>query len=79
MHTQTHTHTHIHIYTHITHTLACFHDLNYASFCLKGCKFGLWVEPEMVSEDSLLNGMHPDWYLTVPGRPRQVKKDEGKD
>ena len=33
-----------------------------------GLKFGLWVEPEMVSEDSDLYRKHPDWALTVPGR-----------
>ena len=33
-----------------------------------GLKFGLWVEPEMVSEDSDLYRAHPDWALTVPGR-----------
>ena len=33
-----------------------------------GMKFGLWIEPEMVSEDSDLYRKHPDWALTVPGR-----------
>ena len=33
-----------------------------------GVKFGLWIEPEMVSEDSDLYRKHPDWALTVPGR-----------
>lgn len=33
-----------------------------------GLKFGLWVEPEMVSEDSDLYRAHPDWAFTVPGR-----------
>lgn len=33
-----------------------------------GVKFGIWVEPEMVSEDSELYRMHPDWALAVPGR-----------
>ena len=33
-----------------------------------GLQFGLWVEPEMVSEDSDLYRTHPDWALTVPGR-----------
>ena len=33
-----------------------------------GMKFGLWVEPEMVSEDSDLYRAHPDWALTLPGR-----------
>ncbi len=29
---------------------------------------GLWVEPEMVNEDSDLFRAHPDWALRVPGR-----------
>ena len=33
-----------------------------------GLKTGLWLEPEMVSEDSDLYRSHPDWALTVPGR-----------
>ncbi|MBR3367190.1 MAG: alpha-galactosidase, partial [Lachnospiraceae bacterium] len=33
-----------------------------------GMKFGLWVEPEMVNEDSDLYRAHPDWAFTVPGR-----------
>ena len=32
-----------------------------------GLKFGIWFEPEMVSEDSDLYRKHPDWALTVPG------------
>ena len=34
-----------------------------------GMRFGLWVEPEMISEDSELYRAHPDWALGVPGRP----------
>ena len=33
-----------------------------------GMKFGLWFEPEMVSEDSCLYREHPEWALQVPGR-----------
>ena len=33
-----------------------------------GMKFGLWIEPEMVSEDSDLYRQHPDWAFTIPGR-----------
>ena len=33
-----------------------------------GVKFGIWVEPEMVSEDSELYRAHPDWALRIPGR-----------
>ncbi len=31
-----------------------------------GLKFGLWVEPEMVSEDSWLYREHPDWVMIIP-------------
>ncbi len=33
-----------------------------------GVKFGIWIEPEMVSEDSSLYREHPDWALQTPGR-----------
>lgn len=33
-----------------------------------GLKFGLWVEPEMVSEDSDLFREHPEWVMRIPGR-----------
>ncbi len=33
-----------------------------------GLKFGIWFEPEAVSEDSELFRAHPDWALTIPGR-----------
>lgn len=33
-----------------------------------GMRFGLWVEPEMVSEDSDLYRAHPEWALRIPGR-----------
>ncbi|MCD7736160.1 MAG: alpha-galactosidase [Lachnospiraceae bacterium] len=33
-----------------------------------GMKFGLWIEPEMVSEDSDLYREHPDWAFAIPGR-----------
>lgn len=32
----------------------------------EGLKFGIWFEPEMVSEESLLFRTHPDWALTAP-------------
>ncbi len=34
----------------------------------KGLKFGIWVEPEMVNEDSDLYRAHPDWAMVIPGR-----------
>jgi len=35
-----------------------------------GMTFGIWVEPEMVNEDSNLFRAHPDWVLETPGYPR---------
>ncbi len=35
-----------------------------------GLKFGLWVELEMVNEDSDLYRAHPDWLIETPGRYR---------
>jgi alpha-galactosidase len=31
-----------------------------------GMDFGIWVEPEMISEDSELFRLHPDWALVPP-------------
>lgn len=33
-----------------------------------GVKFGIWIEPEMVSEDSDLYRTHSDWAIRIPGR-----------
>ena len=33
-----------------------------------GLKFGIWIEPEMVNEDSELYKKHPDWAYKMPGR-----------
>ena len=33
-----------------------------------GMKFGLWFEPEMVSEDSELYRIHPEWAIQIPSR-----------
>jgi len=33
-----------------------------------GLMFGIWVEPEMVNEDSDLYRAHPDWAVKIPGR-----------
>ncbi len=33
-----------------------------------GIKFGIWFEPECISEDSDLYRAHPDWVLRIPGR-----------
>ena len=31
-------------------------------------KFGIWIEPEMVNEDSDLYRAHPDWAIRIPGK-----------
>ena len=36
----------------------------------KGLQFGLWFEPEMISENSDLYRAHPDWSIHVPNRRR---------
>lgn len=36
----------------------------------RNMKFGLWFEPEMVSQKSQLFKEHPDWSLQVPGYPQ---------
>ena len=41
-----------------------------------GLKFGIWIEPEMVSEDSDLFRAHPDWALTVPNRAPTVGRNQ---
>ena len=41
-----------------------------------GLKFGLWFEPEMVSEDSELFRAHPEWTLQVPGRTRSLGRHQ---
>lgn len=41
-----------------------------------GLRFGLWFEPEMVSEQSALFTAHPDWAFHVPGRPRQIGRNQ---
>lgn len=34
-----------------------------------GMKFGLWIEPEMVSKESNLYREHPDWLIGTENRP----------
>ncbi|MCI8513030.1 MAG: alpha-galactosidase [Lachnospiraceae bacterium] len=41
-----------------------------------GLKFGIWVEPEMVNENSELFREHPDWALLVPGRAKVLSRDQ---
>lgn len=33
-----------------------------------GLQFGIWFEPEMISPDSDLYRLHPDWAIQIPGR-----------
>ena len=41
-----------------------------------GLKFGLWFEPEMISENSALFRAHPDWALTDPDRKPAVGRSQ---
>lgn len=41
-----------------------------------GAKFGLWVEPEMISPDSNLFRAHPDWALGVPNHERYQQRNQ---
>lgn len=41
-----------------------------------GMKFGLWFEPEMVSEKSKIYKAHPDWCLHTPGRSKSTGRNQ---
>ncbi len=41
-----------------------------------GLRFGLWIEPEMVSQHSRLFVDHPDWAIGVPGRSRTESRQQ---
>ncbi|MBO5506016.1 MAG: alpha-galactosidase [Clostridia bacterium] len=41
-----------------------------------GMKFGIWFEPEMISEVSNLYEAHPDWALQVPGRYKNMGRTQ---
>lgn len=41
-----------------------------------GLKFGLWIEPEMVSENSDLYRAHPDWAMTAPNRAPMMARNQ---
>lgn len=41
-----------------------------------GLEFGIWFEPEMISEDSNLYKIHPDWCLRVPSREPIVGRNQ---
>ena len=41
-----------------------------------GMAFGLWFEPEMVSEDSDLYRAHPDWAIQMQGRVHTYSREQ---
>lgn len=41
-----------------------------------GMDFGIWVEPEMINVDSDLFRAHPDWTLSIPGKPHTEGRNE---
>lgn len=41
-----------------------------------GMKFGIWIEPEMINEDSDLYRNHPDWCLSIPNRQPNVERGQ---
>lgn len=42
----------------------------------QGVKFGIWIEPEGVSEDSDLYRAHPDWAFVIPGRKPERSRSQ---
>ena len=42
----------------------------------EGVQFGIWYEPEMISEDSELYKAHPDWCVHVEGRDRSPARSQ---
>jgi alpha-galactosidase len=41
-----------------------------------GLRFGLWIEPEMVSRQSKLFADHPDWAIGIAGRERTESRQQ---
>lgn len=41
-----------------------------------GLKFGIWMEPEMISPDSELYRKHPDWAFAVPERMATLSRNQ---
>ncbi len=41
-----------------------------------GMKFGIWLEPEMISPDSDLYRAHPDWAIQVPDRVAGLARNQ---
>jgi len=42
----------------------------------KNLKLGLWFEPEMISPDSDLFRMHPDWAVQIPDRNMTMSRNQ---
>lgn len=42
----------------------------------KGVQFGIWIEPEMISEDSNLYRNHPEWVLQIPGKKPVLARNQ---
>lgn len=41
-----------------------------------GMDFGIWVEPEMISENSNLYKGHPDWAMKIPSHPHSEGRNQ---
>ena len=41
-----------------------------------GLDFGIWVEPEMINEDSDLYKQHPDWAIKLPNREPSLGRNQ---
>ena len=41
-----------------------------------GLDFGIWVEPEMVNEQSVLYRKHPEWVMRIPGKPHSMGRNQ---
>ena len=39
-------------------------------------KFGIWFEPEMISQQSNLYKSHPDWAISAPNRPNTLSRNQ---
>lgn len=42
----------------------------------KNLQFGLWFEPEMISEDSDLYRLHPEWVIQLPNRQHTYSRNQ---
>jgi len=41
-----------------------------------GLKFGIWIEPEMINEKSLLYKEHPEWVIQTPGHVKSYARHQ---